>query len=402
MSLRGGDNDNHGQWDLSSTNTTVAASQKVLTKTMPPPQNLNRVPRNVRNDHITILGDKRSEMEKRVPTATAGHHSSYTRSRPRQSNSTSYRRSIGPVARRQGDWTHWTELAIFLFRLPTTITTKDVWSALQKEGQIITIELFEDTTGFRNGKGRVRFSPPPARAFWQNGKYSIQLDGNAIPSQVEIQLENQKRSFLISSPASSQIKYPEEMTLKGDCLDFGFMYEPATMMAMYRVQPSAQSQIIFRQSMLHREIDISFQLDIRESRLDSPVSPKAFTGTGKRDRIETLRFRIPFAQPFIVHEVGTSAQPVLLISTECPPRFYRKFDEAATHEMGANYWTHQDAWFRQTDILYDTRKLRDAALTLKKSRPIIDIGIFNLYCAAKRGEANVILTRPMDHVSLHI
>ena len=155
------------------------------------------------------------------------------------------------------------------------------------------------------------------------------------------------------------------------------------MMGMHRVLTTDDSEISFRLNLLRREIDISFQLEFVDPRRgyaqqpDEPKSKKAI-GIGRLDRVEILRFRIPFAQPLAVHDVGTAAQPALLISMETPPNFFRKFDEVHTHEPTAHYWTNMDAWYRQTDLLYNRKRLRAEALTLRKSKPVIDIGMLTL------------------------
>ena len=374
VSLRGGHGDSHDQRDFTSTDTAVVSLQNITKHTMSLQTTPGRASHDLYVKSRRIPKVANSLTMNGSPSSMGRYHSNKSRPLPSPISGASHVRPSGPFARRQDDWTHWMELAVFLFQLPSNVTTKDLWLALKDEGQIVTIELFEDTTGTRNGKARVRFSPPPARAFWQGGRCSIKVGGSAAPIQVEIQLENQKRTFLAASPVDPQVKYPEVMILKAACLDFGFMYEPTTMMAMYRVKPSPPTGIVFRQSMLHREIDVCFQLDIQDPRMENPKPLKTPARIGKLNRTETFRFRIPFAQPLVVHEISTATETVLLISMESPPNFYRKFDEAATHEVGANFWTHTDAWFRQTDILYDPRKLREAPLTLKKAKPIIDIG----------------------------
>ena len=37
-------------------------------------------------------------------------------------------------------------------------------------------------------------------------------------------------------------------------------------------------------------------------------------------------------------------------------------------------WSEFDTWYRQTDIVYDPRRLENAVVSLKKELPVIDIG----------------------------
>ena len=153
-------------------------------------------------------------------------------------------------------------------------------------------------------------------------------------------------------------------------VDFGIMYDWETMMSMYTAQPTKTADIIFRQNMLHREIVIEMTLEIRDPR---PISNR--TRVGKHNRDETIRFSIPFSQLELIHQVQNGQDRVVfLISLATPPRFYRKVDESMTHEDGGRFWTERDAWYRQTDIIYDHGGLRNSPLALKKTKPIIDIG----------------------------
>lgn len=74
--------------------------------------------------------------------------------RPR---ATYQRSSGGPIARRWDNWASWPEVQVKIFGLTANITTSDLWKCFSKEGTIVTIELFEDRTGARDGKALVRF-----------------------------------------------------------------------------------------------------------------------------------------------------------------------------------------------------------------------------------------------------
>ena len=77
---------------------------------------------------------------------------------PQPARATMQQIPSGPVMRRPDDWTHWLELSVKLTGLPPNVTTRDIWRCLSREGSILTIELYEDNRGNREGRGRVRFS----------------------------------------------------------------------------------------------------------------------------------------------------------------------------------------------------------------------------------------------------
>lgn len=162
--------------------------------------------------------------------------------------------------------------------------------------------------------------------------------------------------------------------MKADSIDFGFMYNQTTMMSMFRAFPTPQTELQFRQNMQRNELVIEFQIDIRDPRTAKIQSPNR-QQLGKYNRMETIRFCIPFSQMKVIHKVNETENKIeLLITIETPPRFFRKLDELNTHEEKGRYWTENDAWYRQTDIVYNPSQLRSSALTLKKTQPIIDIG----------------------------
>ena len=142
---------------------------------------------------------------------------------------------------------------------------------------------------------------------------------------------------------------------------------------MYRAVPTPQTEIKFCQNMFRRELAIEFQLNIRDPRTARSQAP--IQQFGKYNRTETIRFCIPFSQLQVIRKVQDDQVKIgLVISMETPPRFFRKLDEVNTHEENSRYWTANDAWYRQTDIVYNRNHLKSSALTLKKTQPIIDIG----------------------------
>jgi len=66
---------------------------------------------------------------------------------------------------RRNDWSNWLELGVDFRGFPPKVTTKDVWKVLKGEGEILTIELFDDDKGDLSGRGRVRFRY--ALDFWR-------------------------------------------------------------------------------------------------------------------------------------------------------------------------------------------------------------------------------------------
>lgn len=148
------------------------------------------------------------------------------------------------------------------------------------------------------------------------------------------------------------------------------MRDSETMESMFKTVSAPQRQIVFRQQMRRAELVIEFRIEILDAR-PSTDDPKF----GELNRSGLFRFNIPFSQMHVIHRVSKHPdKPTLVISMETPPRFYReRHDTIPQNEMGRR-WTQSDAWFRQTDIVYDRNELQVLPLALKKEQPIIDIG----------------------------
>ena len=158
--------------------------------------------------------------------------------------------------------------------------------------------------------------------------------------------------------------------VKARSLDFGFMRDSETMESMFNTVSAPQREIVFRQQMRRAELVIEFHIEILDARPSTDDSK-----FGELNRSGLFRFYIPFSQMHVIHRVSKHPEmTTLVISMETPPRFYReRHDTIPQNEMGKR-WTQSDAWFRQTDIVYDRNKLQALPLTLKKEQPIIDIG----------------------------
>lgn len=54
-------------------------------------------------------------------------------------------------------WTHWETVGVNISQVPKEATTRALWEGFSKEGEICSIDIFDDRHGNRGSKGRVRF-----------------------------------------------------------------------------------------------------------------------------------------------------------------------------------------------------------------------------------------------------
>lgn len=160
--------------------------------------------------------------------------------------------------------------------------------------------------------------------------------------------------------------------MKASSLDFGMMLDPSTMAIMCKVLPTDAHDIQFRLDMIRREITVEFLLDIRDQRVGRGLRAPHY---GKDDRQDIMRFQIPLSQLESLKRVGTSDDTiVLLITLDTPPKFFKKLDAGQTHNDNSIYWSENDTWYRQTDVVYAHGLLQKTPLALKKTRPVLDLG----------------------------
>lgn len=54
-------------------------------------------------------------------------------------------------------WKSWPSVSITLYNLPNTINTHELWRSFTIQGNIVSIDIFEDRHGHPISKGRIRF-----------------------------------------------------------------------------------------------------------------------------------------------------------------------------------------------------------------------------------------------------
>ena len=163
------------------------------------------------------------------PAPDSSSNYKYSRSRPHHNQDHVMRPAFGSNRRFQDDWTKWVELGLKISGLPPSTTTRDLYRCFSQEGNVVLIELYENTRSEREGTACVRFRyafscsvsleispnltcnrPPPTRPFWDTEKFQIAVANHGTVS-VRLYLEHRRRNFLHPSPVNPHKKYPESM-----------------------------------------------------------------------------------------------------------------------------------------------------------------------------------------------
>ena len=92
-----------------------------------------------------------------VPASKSPSNFRHSHSRPRGNQDHVMRPALSFIRRVEDDWTKWVELGLRISGLPPSATTRDLYRCFSEEGNIVLIELYENTRNERQGTACVRF-----------------------------------------------------------------------------------------------------------------------------------------------------------------------------------------------------------------------------------------------------
>ncbi|KAF3390587.1 RNA-dependent RNA polymerase 1 [Penicillium rolfsii] len=268
-------------------------------------------------------------------------------------------------------WNQWEIVGVNISRVPNTVTIRDLWEAFSKEGDISSIDLFDDRHGERGSKGRVRFKPAPTRAFWRNGTYDIRLPSGRVVSLITA-LDFTGPSFFLKSPSRENVLYPREcQELPCKRFDIGVLLEESTICAMRTFQRDTKPKMAV--DVRAKALLAYFSVTVHEARPFTPgssaVSPSTF------------RLKIPFFQLVRVWEIRqpNSNEVSLTIFLDSPPMYHRQSTDVRATFINDSSWRETDLWMRQTSIAHNLGAQDQARVCLRRPGQIVDLGRWNVF-----------------------
>ncbi|KAI1766762.1 RdRP-domain-containing protein [Hypoxylon sp. FL1150] len=349
--------------DQSSDNGPVASSTSSSDKNLHKPQgaSVDGVDSaNVSNGVNGVNGNSYEVSEKRRPSGNGADQHNF---------GTSNFNTSGIKAQ----WADWPSITLRIRGLPTASTTFDLWSLFHLHGEIAFIELFE-RDGVRDGNGRVRFAPPPAKQFW-NDIMTVTIQGR----QMKIAIDLQRDRPLQQIQAPSGRNFPPSLSVAMKALEFGVLASENEVMPLRTIKNDAQGEFLLTADFKFKCIDITFACDMKDPRRDDP-SIRHPSPVGQLEHRQEYRTVIPFAHlkklVFIDIDEDTWA---LLIPLPSPPLFYKQVDPEKSHAKIRNTWTKRDVWNRTVNITYDTSWFKNDAVALHKGNQFVDLGRWTSY-----------------------
>ncbi|TGO45555.1 hypothetical protein BOTNAR_0657g00020 [Botryotinia narcissicola] len=266
------------------------------------------------------------------------------------------------------------QIVLLIDNLQPGTTLHDMISNLERQGNIVYIEIFAD----KSRRGKVTFSPAPS-PFWRSGQYPITTAvGNTY--NVKLRLDTTpRREMTVKSPFRNAF-YPKKTKLVSSTLQFGIMIEPECMMPMETLESQEPGDLTLTVNLGRKELEAHFTVHLVDPRIQGDIDFPSTSEIGEYNRREKYLFTIPFGQLKSIQKVDlTRGYFSLLVSLDSPPRFFRWRNDGQVPQSGALSWNQWDGWFRQTDIEFDPFIIEHRPIALHKKRPVIDIGRWTSY-----------------------
>ncbi|CAM1502120.1 Fc.00g041040.m01.CDS01 [Cosmosporella sp. VM-42] len=247
------------------------------------------------------------------------------------------------VSNLSAEWQRWPEFTVMLDNLPPDVSTSDIWDWFSHEGEISYMDIFDHRgTAMGTASAKIRFEPPPHRAFWVHGSVSVvHPDLRRFPNGliVAVQPARFTPNTWIKSPVCPDRAHPVKMTLRPLSIEFGSLLSP-TKMKVLRTLAEAPGDGSFR-------IDVN--LKYQQLRVFFPMEIETDTSRYIRQHYIHIDFS---RMKNLIQSTGVDDTTVLVLPLQFPPQYYWKRDDVkATFSDAAKSWNQNEAWYRATDIV---------------------------------------------------
>lgn len=238
------------------------------------------------------------------------------------------------------EWQRWPELSIRVDNLPDDVTTEHLYHWFRSEGEIVFLDIFDDSNKPGRLSARVKFDPPPKTAFWETGLYNVPHKDIKYPNGIRISVSLWKwiPRCSITSPVSADRLYPIKQTIYPLGLQFGTLVDSKmTIMKSIHV-PIGDSSLRTEVNLHQKTLTVHFPVEIK----------------GRRGE-EVRNYRIHIDFPNVRHGFQSSEKDQvssLVLALKNPPRYYsRRLAIASTFEDDPRNWNSFEALSRATDIV---------------------------------------------------
>lgn len=206
--------------------------------------------------------------------------------------------------------------------------------------------------------------PPPDTDFWTKHSHPITLPNGKV-HYISIFLDESRADSKIPSPTRPDVQYRSEVRIPVVNMDIGVMLDATTMLPMRTVTSDRPTPLA---------------IDLRSKALWIYFEHKIKYPTSKHKSdflLQNYRIKIPLVQLSRIFQTrdkitGRTSHFVLL---ESPAIYQRRLNNIGATFVDPISWRDNDAWFRQTYILHNPHQIAPLPVSLRKAKPVIDIGM---------------------------
>lgn len=288
------------------------------------------------------------------------------------------------AARFQAEWKAWPEITILLDGLPSNVTTKDIWSWFSEEGEISYIDIYESRGPHRPRSGKIRFEPPPKRAFWvlNQGQYRVPHSNSQHTSSgslISVAPATYVPQSWIRSPVSPDRIHPIKITVQPKSILFGTLTDERSFKVLRTISNIEASDV------LRMEISLKF----RRLTVFFPMKVKG----DDHEHVRRCKILIDFhIMKKLFQQSDDNDDCALVLPLQLPPSYYwQSRDVSKAFSNSVENWNSTEAWNRATDLLYEFKRPRDHPVSLHtdfQDPTQIDIGRWTTLGFVLNGESD--------------
>ncbi|KAI3131951.1 hypothetical protein CBS147330_4376 [Penicillium roqueforti] len=271
-----------------------------------------------------------------------------------------------PPVRGWTTWRSWRTCAVDLLNVPREMNTHDIYDTFNKYGNLISIDLWEDTSGRPISKARIRFKPPPDEDFWRTGSFGVKLRSGRVTA-LALCVCCGDSNGTIQSPVRPDVQLPGELELKTVQVDIGVLLGPSTIHSMQSFNNLAYPRFVV--DVMRKCLFLYFKVGIRGSETAADVIQHDY------------RVKITFLQLSQIYQQYDKAtrEHSFVIVLGSAAIWHRKAKEIQSTLTEPLSWREEDSWYRQTSVTHNPNLLKNLPTNLKKTGHIIDLGRWNVF-----------------------
>ncbi|KAJ4264024.1 hypothetical protein NW762_006063 [Fusarium torreyae] len=252
------------------------------------------------------------------------------------------RQSNNIAAQLHAQWNSWPELNVILEGMPTWVTTSNLWDWFSHEGEIVYMDIYETPKSPGSYSGKIRFEPPPKRAFWEAGIYRVRhpdIERYPTDLKISVNLARYAPQGSLPSPVCPERWHPIKFVLHPLAIHFGSMIGKELMKVMKSLYGTVD------------ERNLKFELSLKYKKLTA-FFPMEIVTRGRRV-IRQHKVAIEFSNMKEVYQTTTdNGCCALVVPLTKPPQYYWKVsDVRSTFSDEGKNWSVMESWNRATDIV---------------------------------------------------